>query len=162
MLLKDNIAYRWFNIEQKKAAVSEALSWSASGRNLQKECKRFSGSKVIGNLIRALSDNSGNTIDRFKMAQYLALSIEHNPEENLNKFVEYLASITQTSLSKRRAGYYAGLMNAVIKLQGSKEFEHYMEVYARFKNDKDKNATLARDIMSEVTSSMKSLMGGYA
>jgi hypothetical protein len=160
--LKDCIAYHWDELARKRGTVVEALTWSVTGRNLQRECKELSASEVMKKLMNSLVSNNANPIDRFKMAQYLALALEHDPEHNLQRFIAYLELISEKTHSSRRAQYYNDLKMAVMELSGSKELRDYMEVYSEFKNDSTKEATLARDILDEVTSSTKKIMGEYS
>jgi hypothetical protein len=162
MPLKECIGFHWDELARKRETVVEALSWSVTGRNLQRECKELSSSEIMQKLMIALTHEKANAIDRFKMAEYLALALEHNPEHNLQRFIAYLELISNKTHSARRAEYYTTLKIAVIKFMASQELHDYMEVYNEFKNDPTKEATLARDILDEVTSTAKKIMGEYS
>lgn len=162
MSLQDSIAVHWEDIARKKATLVEALSWSATGRNIRSECNSLAKSKVLKKLLKALASEKGNPIDRFKMAQYLTLALEHNPDYELHRFVNYLDIIIRQSTSPRRAEYYSELKQSVLAFNGSEELRHYVRVHEEFQKDHSKEATLAREIMKEVSFMTHKMMGQYA
>ena len=139
MCLKDNIEHHWSEIQRKQLTLAEALSWSASGRNLQKMSALFAATDVMRATKNALASDMGNSIDRFKMAQYLALALENNPDHNMQRFIAYL-----------------------IALNTSKELKFYMAVYEQFNADLSREANLAREIMAEIAQNTSHLIGEYA
>lgn len=162
MCLKDNVEHHWSEMERKQATLAEALSWSASGRNLQKMSTLFVATDVMQLVKAALGNESGNSIDRFKMAQYLALALENDPEYNIERFIAYLDMISEQASCERRGEYYKLVRDAIVALNQSKELRFYMAVYEQFKADTSKEARLAREIMTEIAENTSHLMGEYS
>jgi len=159
MSLKDKINQNWENIIVKKQTLTEALGWSATGRNLKVAARDFAKSKAMEKTRAAVLSSEGNPIDRYKMAQYLALALECSPRENLSRFSDYLKDIAKKSDNKRRAEYYLKVRDAVQELRNSNELAIYMAVYSAFLQDDSESSTLARDVMSQIAHNTQRIIG---
>lgn len=162
MSLRENIDKHWPEIERKRAALQESLSWSASGRNLSKMAEFLNSSGQMKAVKVSLANGDGNPIDRFKMTEYLAQVLENEPNYNMDKFLQYLDLIAANAACERRAGYYENLRSALLQLKDSKELHLYLQVYEHFKRDHEKEARLAKQVMDKMSEDTQHIMGEYS
>ncbi len=162
MSLRENIEQHWDELSRKQSTIAEALSWSINGRNLQRAAKVLAKAPIMQQLSGALSSDTGSSVDRFKMAQYLGLALENEPEINIGRFIDYLEQIIGMSMSPERAAYYSGVKDAVQQLQQSSELSNYLAMYQAFEMDSTHEVTLARHIMLEISRNTQKIMGEYS
>ncbi len=162
MTLHQTIEHHWEELARKRESVAEALSWSVCGRNLRKESLELSRSDEMANVIEALADERGNPIDRYKISQYFALSMENDPYNNLPRLVEYLEGIAEKSDSQRRAEYYHNAHDKIMDLTYSSRLETYFRLYEEFMMDSCKESTLARIVIDEIGATAQKVMGEYS
>lgn len=162
MSLEQTIDKNWDEIVRKRETVSEALSWSESGKKVDHMSREFAQTSQMKAVMQALSNPDSYPIDRFKMSQYFAQALEGDIATNIMRYIEYLENIADIATEDKRRDYYRNVRKAVLNLHGSEALTNYISVYNNFQRDASEEAMLARGVIRKVTQSVRALMGEYA